>query len=259
MDRARLSAALARRALIAELDLTPKPGLVDREHRGAHRDMDYERMHDGAHALEPALARIAACARDARVTSVELREEIGAIGRSGERAMLRATGGVNTHRGALWALGLLVAGEQLAGPRSAAAIAARASAVARTADRFSGEAVSNGRMAHARFGAGGARREAERGFPAALRVALPIVAAGGDPLHALIALIAVLEDTCLLHRGGPPALRYARLGARRLLASGVCGAGVEQFCRRMSAAGLSPGGSADALAAALYVQSVTAA
>ena len=87
-------------ALLAELDLTPKPGLVDREHRGAHRDMDAERMEAGARALDDTFAALARIGCEARVASRELREEMGSLARAGERAMLRATGGINTHRGA---------------------------------------------------------------------------------------------------------------------------------------------------------------
>ncbi len=87
-------------ALLDELATTPKPGLVDLEHRGAHRDLCLDRLRTSAHALEPFFAEIAACARDAS-PSLALREEIGNLGRLGERAMLRASGGPNTHRGAL--------------------------------------------------------------------------------------------------------------------------------------------------------------
>jgi triphosphoribosyl-dephospho-CoA synthase len=49
----------------------------------------------------------------ARAAAVEkpslLREQIGRIGRDMERRMLAATDGSNAHRGAIWALGLLVA------------------------------------------------------------------------------------------------------------------------------------------------------
>ena len=102
-------ARLAVSALQREARLTPKPGLVDARGPGAHTDMDLPMLLASAEALEPFFAQIADAAASL-AWDVALREEIGAVGRSGEAAMLATTGGVNTHRGALWTLGLLVAG-----------------------------------------------------------------------------------------------------------------------------------------------------
>ena len=247
-----MTAAVA--ALLAELDLTPKPGLVDREHRGAHRDMDAERMDAGARALDVTFAALERIGRDARVSSRELREEIGAVARAGERVMLRATGGVNTHRGALWSLGLLATAAALEGTTSAAAIAQRAAQLARIEDRFSPKRASHGVRVEQRYGVRGARGEAAAGFPATLQIALPIVRAGGprSAANALLAVIAQLEDTCLLHRGGARGLQFARAHARRALALGDESA-LRTFDRALVARGLSPGGSADTLAAALFL------
>lgn len=244
-------------ALLAELDLTPKPGLVDREHAGAHRDMDRERMADGACALDATFARIARTGRDARVPSVALRETLGALGRDGECAMLRATGGVNTHRGAIWSLGLLCAAAHLEGARDPHAIAARAGALARLPDRFGHARASHGALARVRYGCGGARSEAARGFPAVTGIALPVLRRGGSDAvtRALLALIAMLDDSCLVHRGGLRGLRFAQRGARRALREAGA-ASIRAFDRALVEARLSPGGSADALAAALYLDAV---
>ena len=111
MSRLDALASSATRALLAELATTPKPGLVDRENSGAHRDLTYARLEYSALALEPVFTEIATAAQGER-PSLALREHLGEIGRRGERRMLVATGGCNTHRGALWALGLLVAGSR---------------------------------------------------------------------------------------------------------------------------------------------------
>ena len=94
-------------ALIDEVTLTPKPGLVDIRSRGAHRDLSWDLMCHSAWALHPTF-RAMAVAGQSIANPQQLRESIGRIGRDGEAAMLHATGGVNTHRGAIWALGLLV-------------------------------------------------------------------------------------------------------------------------------------------------------
>src|SRR3954451_19190636 len=99
---------LAVRSLIEEAGLTPKPGLVDRRGNGAHHDLDLERLRRSAHALLPGLAAMARSASGEEPTP-RLREALGRIGRVTERRMMAATGGSNAHRGAIWALGLLVA------------------------------------------------------------------------------------------------------------------------------------------------------
>src|SRR6185437_15585155 len=97
-------------ALIDEAQLTPKPALVDRRGSGAHRDLDLATMLRSAHALEPTFAALARAARRRGEPSALLRTELAQIGRAGEQHMLRATGGSNAHRGAIWIVGLLVAG-----------------------------------------------------------------------------------------------------------------------------------------------------
>lgn len=98
-------AHLATQALQAELDTTPKPGLVDKDNNGAHRDMDYALMQRSIHTLHPYFVKLAllGCA-DALPTHTSIRD----IGIEAERAMLSATNGVNTHKGALFSMGLAV-------------------------------------------------------------------------------------------------------------------------------------------------------
>ena len=98
-------AHLATQALQAELDTTPKPGLVDKDNNGAHRDMDYALMQRSIETLHPYFVQLAllGCA-DALPTHASIRD----IGIEAERAMLSATNGVNTHKGALFSMGLAV-------------------------------------------------------------------------------------------------------------------------------------------------------
>lgn len=98
-------ARLATQALQAELDTTPKPGLVDKDNNGAHRNMDYALMQRSIDTLHPYFVKLAllGCA-DALPTHTSIRD----IGIEAEKAMLSATNGVNTHKGALFSMGLAV-------------------------------------------------------------------------------------------------------------------------------------------------------
>lgn len=99
-------AAKAVQALVDEALLTPKPGLVDTRDSGSHSDMSIGLMIKSARALEETFQRIAD-ASYLHPVDQSLREKIASIGREGEQQMFSATNGVNTHKGAIWALGLL--------------------------------------------------------------------------------------------------------------------------------------------------------
>lgn len=260
---------IARRAvaaLQAEALLTPKPALVDRRGCGAHRDLDLRRLLRSAAALRPGFERMAECARG-RLPGRPLREELGRIGREAESAMLAATGGSNAHRGAIWILGLLSAASAMhQGVPSAAAVARMASYTARFRDRHAPSPATHGSRVRARYGATGARGEALAGFPHVIEVGLPALRSArrrgiGEEcarLDALMAIMAVLEDTCLLHRGGRGALAAAQSGARAVLDSGgsssVAGwRALLALDRELLERWASPGGCADVLAASLFL------
>ncbi|MFJ2443219.1 triphosphoribosyl-dephospho-CoA synthase [Streptomyces sp. NPDC087658] len=258
-------AGKAVRALVDEATLTPKPGLVDGRGSGAHDDMDLDLLLGSAESLRDRFAEMAEAGRRIGVPGPELRGELARIGRAAEARMLRVTGGVNTHRGAIWALGLLT-GAAATGSgdvcRTAASIAAHPDPAAPA------PALSHGALARLRYGGGGARTEATDGFPHArlahttLRRARERGASETQArLDALMAVVASLEDTCLLHRGGRAGLALARSGAREVLRAG----GTATPAGRARLAGLdaalaerrlSPGGSADLLAAGLYLDSL---
>ncbi len=261
-------AQTAMQALIAEARLTPKPALVDGRGNGAHRDLSLALLVRSAHALRETFEEVAVACRNAGL-DIALRERLGAIGRCGERRMLAATGGVNTHRGALWSLGLLVAACALTDASDARELATAASAVAALPDSEGGSSPSNGARVREAFGVRGARGEAADGFPHVLRLALPMLrearARGEDDatarINALLAIMTTLEDTCLLHRGGTAALRFAQEGARSVLAAG--GFATSRGARAFSildtgllARNASPGGAADLLAAAIFLDSI---
>jgi triphosphoribosyl-dephospho-CoA synthase len=253
-------------ALLEEAELTPKPALVDRRGNGAHHDLDLSRLRRSAQSLQEGFADIARAAA-VEQSPLRLREQSGRIGRDMERRMLAATGGSNAHRGAIWALGLLVAaaGQRRSQP-NAARIAAAAAALARLPDRFAPRPLSNGERVGLRFGATGARGEARAAFPHAVGVGLPTLRAArnrGVPedcarLDALMAIMASLDDTCLLHRSGLAALGTAKAGASSVLAAGGTAAPAgRQRLRRLHADLMalwaSPGGSADLLGVTLFL------
>jgi len=101
--------ALAVDALLDEARLAPKPGLVDSRGNGAHSDLNLDLMCRSANALTPAFASMAAAGIAVKAPTAALRERLGQLGRDAEATMMATTGGVNTHRGAIWAMGLLVA------------------------------------------------------------------------------------------------------------------------------------------------------
>ena len=253
-------------ALIEEAELTPKPALVDRRGNGAHHDLDLERLRLSAGALRDGFAAMARAASGAE-PSLRLRERLGRIGREMERRMLAATDGGNAHRGAIWALGLLVAAAaQRRSESHPASVAAAAAALARLPDRFAPRPLSHGERVRLRFGATGARGEAQAGFPHAILIGLPTLRAARGRgvledcarLDALMAIMASLNDTCLLHRGGRAALQTAKAGAWAVLAEGgtASPAGLQRLHRlhdELMRLWASPGGSADLLSVTLFL------
>jgi triphosphoribosyl-dephospho-CoA synthase len=267
--RSALLGALARQALVAEAELTPKPGLVDRRGSGAHTDLSLDVMRRSALAIEPFISRMALQSANER-PSARLRATLAGIGRAAESAMLRVTKGSNTHKGAIWTLGLLAA--------SAAAtqytcdafdIARTAAVIASFDDEQTSTFISHGQIVVKKFGVTGARGEAMQGFPHIVTVGLPMLRARRDDLvpesiarlDALLSIMAELDDTCLLYRGGETALHEAKNGAAAVIRAGGTGTACGQerlraLDRRLLELGVSPGGSADLFAGALFLDAV---
>lgn len=239
---------LAVEALIREVDLSPKPGLVDRRNSGAHRDMDRALFHVSAKCLEPYFRRAVELGLDRQACMPDLQR----AGLEAEGTMLEATGGVNTHKGAIYAFGIILAGlgSVLArgGDLFEAAAALAAAGLPPAAGTHGGEAK---RL----YGVLGARGEALAGFPQARRAYSVLETQDGDPIPALLTLLAEVDDTNLLHRGGPEGLRFVQKQAGDILAGPR-----EAYISRLEALddaciarNLSPGGCADLLALALLL------
>lgn len=259
-------------ALLAEATLTPKPGLVDLRDGGAHRDMDWALLCRSARALRPGFLAMAEAGEQGvgEDRLPELRARIGAAGRQAEAAMLAASGGVNTHRGAIWALGLLVTAAAAWPVLPLRALGARAGELARVEDAGAPSplALPGGRVC-ARYGVGGARHQAAAGFPQVMDHGLPALqaarrrGAAETParLDALLAIMRQLDDTCLLARGGRFGLELAQDGAAAVLQAGGCASQegwrlLLKLDQRLRRRRLSPGGAADLLAATLLLDSL---
>lgn len=266
-------ADLAVDALIDEADLSPKPALVDRRGNGAHTDLHLGLMHASALSLWPAFKEMAESAIAFGEVGLPLREAIGRIGREGEQTMLATTNGVNTHRGAIWALGLLVTAAALdCSNTHASTVTLRAARLAILDDRFAPRPLSHGAQVAQRYGVRGAREEAQLGFPSVIQRALPQLkrsrAAGhGEQnarLDALLAIMTQLSDTCVLYRAGEQGLHTMQLGAQAVLDAGGSAslAGrrrLHELDEQLIALNASPGGAADLLAACLFIDRIASA
>jgi len=260
---------IAVQSLYWELVLYPKPGLVSLRDGGAHEDMDATTFLRSLFSLRHYFIAIA----QAGATGVPM-SELRRLGLNAETQMLRATGGVNTHRGAIFTLGLLSAAAGRAwicgGDASDAAlrdvllrdwhrdlIAVHASVAT---------VPSHGQQVAARYRVAGARGEAVHAFPSVFEIGLPAMrdalARGAGMhrarLHAFFALAAEVDDTNVLFRGGATALDRVQKGAAEFIASGSVFADgwhdrAEMLHRECSRARVSPGGCADLLAAACFV------
>ncbi|HYZ72473.1 MAG TPA: triphosphoribosyl-dephospho-CoA synthase [Chthoniobacterales bacterium] len=313
-DPSKLLGTLARQALMAEAELTPKPGLVDRRGSGAHSDLSLSLMIRSAFAIEPFIHLMAFQSMNEPPSS-RLRATLAATGRAAERAMRQVTNGSNTHKGAIWTLGLLAAAAAIGrdelpttpslcsdrGPLIRGrdvvsqfnshpySIARTASLIASFADSYEptpntkrrfvrhsfsdvgtlNESISHGQIVAQKFGVTGARGEAINGFPHIIEVGLPMLRARRtanvpEPiarLDSLLSIMASLVDTCLLYRGGKPALQAAQQGAAVVIAAGGAGTsrGREHLLaldNRLLELRVSPGGSADLLAGTLFLDAI---
>lgn len=254
-------------ALHAELACYPKPGLVSPVDSGAHADMCADTFRRSIASLSGyfhEMAAAGACGADFRA--------LNRIGRRAEARMLEATGGINTHRGAVFSLGLLAAAAgslAVIGRRDPAAVCD--SVAARwgrdiLSMRLVQDDPTHGELVRSRYRVPGAREQAAKGFRVVLRHGLPALESAFDAgasrndaaVQAIMAVISVLADNNLLYRAGRSGLAHARRSALAFLATGgMLGPDgyvrAERMHRDFVARNLSPGGSADLLAATLFL------
>lgn len=266
-------------ALLLEVSATPKPGLVDRLGNGAHRDMDFSTFLASAAAIAPYFSACALAGQGIPRVDGDSLGRIRPLGVACEQTMLAATGGANTHKGAIFSLGILACAagycrerEDLSpGAVCGAAKVIAAPAVADFDAPIPAGPPTKGRELYRRYGIRGIRGEAASGFLSVRQYALPVMAslAGqGYPendihLQALLSLMANVQDTNVLARGGQEGLRYVRDTAREVLELGgaLTPAGKERLLRldeEYIRRNLSPGGCADLLAIAIFLEKLPA-
>ena len=266
-------ASLSGRALLFEVNTTPKPGLVDRMNNGSHRDMDIYTFTASTAALQPYFARCAEIGWDtAEEPAEETFRRIRPEGMRAEGMMLEATGGVNTHKGAIFSLGILAAAAGrlgAVGPVPAERVLSEAKAMCRgLVERdFAGLTEENAKTAgqrlYLRHGITGVRGEAEGGFPLVSGAGLPKLREGlsaGLPMNdagcaALLAMLARGTDTNVVHRGGLSRAREVSARAEAILREEPFPSRetLERFDRELTEENLSPGGTADLLALTYFL------
>ena len=239
---------LAADALREEAALSPKPGLVDARTNGAHTDMDLLLMLRSAETLRPWFCRMVRLGLDGAAPA-----QLQNAGRQAEAQMLQATGGVNTHKGALYALSLLLAamGRHLSGAQESIFSLAATDAAA-----LAPPVGTHGSQVRRRYGRPGAREEAMDGFPSLQ--ALLQATRSQPPLGVLLWSMAHLSDSNLLYRGGEAGLAFAQNEAERILRlpQRQWEAELTSLDAEMTRRNLSPGGSADLLALTLFFRSL---
>lgn len=269
-------AHLATQALQAELDTTPKPGLVDKDNNGAHRDMDYALMQRSIHTLHPYFVKLAllGCA-DALPTHTSIRD----IGIEAEKAMLSATNGVNTHKGALFSMGLAV----VAAAHEERKIAANEEQILK--ERNGGEDVlvslqTTIKALAASFpdtnGTHGSKAKLLSKGTTAIKGALDNAREGYEMLFAewlpfyierrkerdaytlhktLLRIMCDLDDTNVIYRTDLATAEEVKQEARALLDS-FSKAALKDMDRRYTARNISPGGAADMLSLTIFIGSI---
>lgn len=258
------------RSLYQELALYPKPGLVSLVDSGSHTDMDATTFMRSLFSLRHYYARICKAGYDGAPFA-----ELKKLGINAEQRMMAATKGINTHRGAIFALGLLCA----AMGRVRALRMTLTPAALRTAlllhwgeelaahTRATGD--SHGLQAAVQHAASGAREEGALGLPSVFDVGLPALQATlarRAPMHharvdTIFALMAHISDTNIYHRGGTEGADTVRNAARQFLAQGgtanpLWQEHALQCHKHFIDQRLSPGGAADLLAATCLVHSL---
>lgn len=254
-----LVAWLATDALKQELDLTPKPGLVDTNDNGAHTDMDYDIMLNSIKALRPYFTQLSVMSYCNNLPEVAQLQNIGI---EAEKDMLAATGGVNTHRGALFSMGLAVVATShlLSNGREDSFINNWCDIVATIASQMPGGSSTHGAKAKATYNTVGALDIAKSGYRELTSKWLSFYKDNykeDNIKHkTLLLIMSELDDTNVIHRAGYEIAQQVKLDACHLLEKFSI-EGLEQMNRRFIESNISPGGAADMLSLTIFLSTLT--
>ncbi len=269
-------------SLLYEVSATPKPGLVDRLNQGSHRDMDFFSFIASAAALSPYFYQCAKIGAEFPNTKSNkpdmLIKNLRPTGLCAEQAMYRATGGVNTHKGLIFSLGLICAATALCFRNNAEKVTSEeicntvslmtkgiCERELRQMDKKKNP--SNGEMIYLKYGVMGIRKEVECGFPTVREHALPVfISLTEDPccslnnilVQTLLHIMAVNDDTNVLTRGNRETLEYVKNYSKMALDAGgiLTPTGtkiINQMDKDFIERNISPGGSADLLAVTIML------
>ena len=267
-------AHLATRALKAELNTTPKPGLVDTHDSGAHRDMDHALMMRSIRALHPYFVQLATLGYDS--TQLPAHNDIVSIGLEAEKAMFKSTGGVNTYKGALFSMGLaLTAATYIIGRGKVATTThgkeyvpgdLLSATITQLANGFPDTSGTHGSRAKQLAKAGGklmsALDNAREGYTQLFEEWLPFYETRikGDDSYVkhktLLRIMCDLDDTNIVYRTDYDTMLNVKTQARHLLED-FSEAGIEDMNRDFVSRNISPGGSADMLALVVFLFGIT--
>lgn len=245
-------------ALQQELDTTPKPGLVDKDNNGAHEDMDYILMERSIHALRPYFVKLAQLGM--RVEKLT-QEDVQRIGMEAEKAMLETTHGVNTHRGALFALGITVAAAAWIYGHEGQEVRKESlqRLISEIASGFKPSSSTHGAEVIAKEHVKGARENAVEGYPDLFETWGPFYRKLREDPHrahrTLLKIMSMLQDTNIYHRTDAETAELVRQSSGMLLqrfsVSALRDADAE-FIRH----NISPGGSADMLSLTILINAI---
>lgn len=250
-----LLAHIAIDALQQELDTTPKPGLIDRHDNGAHSDMDYALMQRSIAALRPYFVKLALEGFQKELPTVENLQKIGL---EAEKAMLEATRGVNTHKGALFALGLAVVSAANLAFNGEISVEKLQKNIENLARQFPETSGTHGSEVVSQHHVKGALAMAREGYKPLFTDWLPFYRGARSKeqaLKTLLRIMATLDDTNVYHRKGAEAV--ARMKADSIvLLNDFEPKKLEQLNQDYNAQGISPGGCADMLALTIFVNTL---
>ncbi len=266
-------AQIATRALLCEVGATPKPGLVDRNNTGAHRDMDIHTFEGSSLALQPYFMEFVRCGiTNCHLTPSEVFPLTRPIGVRAERAMLRATQGINTHKGIIFSLGIVTTalgylfGNQIpySQPKLREIIVQMTASLEGEFNRLTAEtAVTNGEKLYVNYGIRGVRGEAKEGYPVLFDIAFPTLkqyllagySLNDSGIFTLLHIIANTQDSNIIARSSYETM----LEIQQEISDHLTGdrgddlAYIQRLDADWSTRGISPGGSADLLALAYFL------